>query len=342
MENFNCKSNRSKSSSFPRSVPCIEFTGDSLFSVCASLMKEVKDIELRADMSIRQLLSQLEAVGGFNASMLYEATQVLTEMISRDDCLKLLSFTGNLVATGLRGVFRELAKRKLFDVFVTTCGSLDHDLARSFKPYYCGTFFADDAELKKRGINRLGNVFVPNESYGLVIEEKMRSFLEELYAKGVRELSSYELCKELGKWIGREDSILYWCQREGIPVIVPGLTDGAVGYQLWLFSQEHRDFKLNPLKDEQLMNDLIWSAKTCGALVVGGGISKHHVIWWAQFRGGLDYAVYLTTASEYDGSLSGARTREAISWGKVKPSARHVTVEGDATIVLPLLVANLL
>jgi deoxyhypusine synthase len=305
-------------------------------------MEKVKDIRLTSGMGVSRLLEQMGSAGGFNASMLSEAAEILLQMTSHKECLKFLSFTGNLVATGLRGVLRELARRKLFDVFVTTCGALDHDLARSFKPYYRGTFFADDAELREKRIHRLGNVFVPQESYGLTIEEKMQEFLREIYEGGVREISSHELCRELGRWIGKEDSILYSCQRSGIPVIVPGLTDGAVGYQLWLFSQEHRDFRFSPLRDEQLMNDLIWQTKSCGALVVGGGISKHHVIWWAQFRGGLDYAVYLTTAGEYDGSLSGARTREAVSWGKIKPGAKHVTVEGDATITLPLLVCRLL
>ena len=75
--------------------------------------------------------------------------------------------------------------------------------------------------------------------------------------------------------------------------------------------------------------------------MIGGGISKHHVIWWNQFRNGLDYAVQVTTAPEWDGSLSGARVREAVSWGKVKPEARRVTVEGDATVLLPLLAGAL-
>jgi deoxyhypusine synthase len=47
----------------------------------------------------------------------------------------------------------------------------------------------------------------------------------------------------------------------------------------------------------------------------------------------------LTTAFEYDGSLSGAQIREAVSWGKVKPEAKKVTVYGDATIILPILLA---
>lgn len=305
-------------------------------------LQKVEDLRLTKGMSISKLIEQFGSAGGFNSKLLAEAAEILKEIYSTKGCLKFLSFPANLVSTGLRGIFRDLARRKLFDVFVTTCGALDHDLARSFKPYYHGSFFVDDARLRARKIHRLGNVFVPEGSYGLIIEEKMQEFLREIYSRGIRELCSHELCRELGRWIGREDSFLYWCQRNGIPVVVPGSTDGAVGYQLWLFSQDHRDFRLNPLGDEQLMNDLMWKAKSTGALVVGGGISKHHVIWWAQFRGGLDFAVYLTTAHESDGSLSGARTREAISWGKIKKGAKHVTVEGDATITLPLLVGALL
>jgi deoxyhypusine synthase len=56
---------------------------------------------------------------------------------------------------------------------------------------------------------------------------------------------------------------------------------------------------------------------------------------------GLDYVVYISTAVEYDGSLSGARPREAVSWGKVKPSAKSVYVYADATLVLPILLKSL-
>ena len=111
---------------------------------------------------------------------------------------------------------------------------------------------------------------------------------------------------------------------------------------IWAFWQEHKDFKVNVLKDEQYLSDVMWKAKKSGALMVGGGISKHHTIWWNQFKDGLDYAVYITTAVEWDGSLSGARLREAVSWGKVNEKARYITVEGDATVLLPLIVAPLL
>jgi deoxyhypusine synthase len=124
-------------------------------------------------------------------------------------------------------------------------------------------------------------------------------------------------------------------------VYVPGITDGAVGYQTWLFSQDH-DFKLNLLKDSGELSEIVFNAKRSGALLIGGGISKHHTLWWNQFKDGLDYAVYISTADEWDGSLSGARPREAVSWGKISEKAKTMMIEGDASLILPLMVGALI
>ena len=118
---------------------------------------------------------------------------------------------------------------------------------------------------------------------------------------------------------------------------IPAITDGAVGYQLWSFWQDHREFRIDEFRDEADLAEIVFGAKRSGALIIGGGVSKHHTLWWNQFRDGLDFAVYITTAQEYDGSLSGARLREGVSWGKVKEAAMHVTIEGDATALLPLM-----
>jgi deoxyhypusine synthase len=266
---------------------------------------------------------------------------ILEEMLKDEKSLNFLSFPACIIATGTRGIIKDMVKRKWFSTVITTCGTLDHDLARCYKDYYQGDFFMDDKELHKKGVSRIGNILVPNESYGEIIEEKMLKFLNEIYAEGKRELATYELCWEIGKRLN-ESSMLYWCWKNNIPVIVPGITDGAVGYQLWQFSQDHKDLKINILKDEQLLSDMIWEAKKSGALIIGGGISKHHVLWWNLFKHGLDYAVYVTTAVEYDGSLSGARPREAVSWGKIREKAKTVIIEADATIVLPIMFAALL
>jgi len=137
-----------------------------------------------------------------------------------------------------------------------------------------------------------------------------------------------------------ESSILYWAAKKNIPIFVPGMTDGAFGTNLLWFSQDH-DFKLNLLQDEKELSDLTFKDQKTGALILGGGISKHHTIWWNQLKGGLDYAVFITTANERDGSLSGARLKEAVSWGKIAENAKYVTVDGDITILLPFMLGAL-
>ena len=305
------------------------------------LKHPIEDYNFHEDLTTAELIKQMEKAWGFTAGKTAVGVQILEKMIKTQGCVKFLSFTGNLVATGTRGVFRELVKRRLVDVIITTCGTLDHDLARCWRNYYRGSFVMNDSKLHEEGINRLGNVLVPNDSYGAIIEQKIQTLLQELYTEGKRELSASQLTREIGIRCCNETSILYWAAKQGIPVYVPGITDGAVGYQTWLFSQDH-DFRLNLLKDSGELNNIVFDAKKTGALIVGGGISKHHTIWWNQFKDGLDYVVYISTADEWDGSLSGARPREAVSWGKISEKARRIMVEGDASVLLPLMISSLL
>jgi deoxyhypusine synthase len=303
-------------------------------------MKVVKDFKIDKGISINELSKQMLESGGFTSKKLALGIEILEKMLKEKNCLKFLSFPACIIATGTRGIIKEFVKEKWFDVIITTCGTLDHDLARCYKDYFHGSFDVDDSELHRRKINRLGNIFIPNECYGEIIEDKMIKFLKEIFSEGKKELPTYELVWEIGSRLNNKNSICYWCWKNKIPMIIPGITDGAVGYQIWQFSQDH-DFMVNVLKDEKLLSDLVWNAKISGALIVGGGISKHHTIWWNQFKGGLDYAVYISTAVEHDGSLSGAKPREAISWGKISEKAKFVSIEEDATVVLPIIFSAL-
>jgi deoxyhypusine synthase len=298
-------------------------------------MEPIKDMKITKGMSPDKMMKELLESGGFTAKKVADATDILSDMIKDKESLNFISFPADIISTGTRGIIKDMVKNNWFKVIITTCGMLDHDIARCYKPYHHGTFDADDAELLKKGINRLGNIFIPNESYGEILEDKLMEFLKEIY-KEKKDIAVHELCWEIGKRLDNEDSILYWAWKNKIPVVVPGITDGSIGYQIWQFWQDHKDF------NEQMLSDLVWNAKKSGGLLIGGGISKHHVIWWNQFKKGLDYAVYISTAVEYDGSASGARPREAVSWGKIKPKAKFTMVEADATVVLPFMYGALL
>ena len=325
-----------------------------------SFDKAVIDYDFANIGSTEGLIDQMAKAGGFTATKLATARDMLAEMLEQIETVKhdsskvlnWLSFPACLCATGTRGFFVEAVKRKMFNVISTTCGMLDHDIARAYANYYHGAFELDDVELAEAGLMRLGNVVVPNSSYGEIIEKMVMPALEDIRTERMLEsgksgadlwlgFGSTHLVWELGKRLGTPDTLIHWAAEHRIPVVIPGITDGSIGAQLFMFRQRYGDFHIDTLADEQILSDLVWEVDISNALMVGGGISKHHVIWWNQYREGLDSAVYITTAPEHDGSLSGARPREAISWGKMKPEAPHVCVEGDASLLLPLLGADL-
>ncbi len=304
------------------------------------LKNPVKDSYVNKNTTMEQLMNIFKLSGGFTSKKLFEGYEILKEEFTSDETT-FLSFPADIISTGTRGIINEIVKNRLVDVIITTNGTLDHDIARTYTDYYAGTFSFGDTALRDMNINRLGNVFVPDESYGVVIEQKLMPMIESLY-NVKKEWAPVDLIKEVGLKLNNEDSILYNAAKNNIPVFVPGITDGSFGSQLWSFYEMNHDFKINLLEDEHRLSDIVFDAKKTGALMIGGGISKHHTIWWNQFRDGLDEAVYITTAQEYDGSLSGAKLEEAITWKKVKENAKFVNIYGDATVLLPLIVAPFL
>ena len=304
------------------------------------LTDSVRDYEIQSK-SISLLLDGMANSGGFESKNLWNGINIIRTMTKDANCTRFLSFVGSIISTGARGIIKDMLKRKMFDCVITTCGALDHDIARTSTKYYSGDFRMDDNMLYKKNIHRLGNVLIPQNNYGPVIEEKVQNCLNGLYQKGSHSVSTFEITRHIGSTLD-ESSFLYWAYKNDIPVIVPGIVDGAVGSQIWFFYQKHKDFSLNILLDETKLSDLVYEANKTGAFIIGGGISKHHTLWWNQFRGGLDYAVSITTSSEWDGSLSGALVAEAISWGKVKGNAKQTTIHAEATTLLPLIYAALL
>jgi deoxyhypusine synthase len=270
---------------------------------------------------------------GFQATNVGRAIEII-ETMKKEKATVFLTFTSNLIASGLRGVITKLCKDKFIDAIITAGGSLDHDLIKSSKDYEIGKFVMDDAELHQKGVNRIGNILVSNECYEY-LEGFMMEVFQELYNKE-KIISPSEIAKKIGEKT-KGDSFLHWCSKNNIPVFCPGITDSAIGMQAHFFKQKNKDFSIDVTKDMNQLSQIALNAEKTGGIVLGGGISKHHAMGVNLLRGGFDYAVYVTTASPWDGSLSGARTNEGISWGKITEKADHVTVDADATIALPLI-----
>ena len=302
-------------------------------------MEKVKDLRWKKGISVNELVESLGKVG-FQSSEMKKAVDVIIKM-KKDGAKIYFTYTSNMVTSGLRGFFAQLIELGLVNVIVTTVGGIEEDIMKAKgEQFIIGKFKSDDVALYEKGVNRVGNLFIKNESY-LKFEDTINEMLLKLYNKKPRWPVS-EMLYELGMMIDDKNSILYQAARKKVPIFSPGITDGAFGFHLFMLQQKHPDFVIDVVKDFANILFTTTHDDKKGLISLGGSISKHHAILACLLNGGLDYAVYMTTAHSSSGSMSGASTEEAKSWGKVKDDSDVSTVIGDVTFTFPLVMMKVL
>ena len=254
-------------------------------------------------------------------------------------------FTSNLTSSGVRETLCYLAKNKMIDVFCTTAGGIEEDFIKCLAKTYIGEFALKGADLRKKGLNRIGNLLVPNDNY-CKFEDWLMPLLDVML-KEQRENDVHwtpsSFIKRLGLEINDETSVFYWCAKNDIPVYCPALTDGSIGDMLYFHSFKNPGLIIDLVKDIKNCNDeafLVKRPRKTGLIILGGGVAKHHMANANLMRNGADFAIYMSTATEHDGSDSGARPDEAVSWGKITLDAKPVKCYVDCTIGFPLLVSR--
>ncbi|XP_034233231.1 probable deoxyhypusine synthase isoform X2 [Thrips palmi] len=260
----------------------------------------------------------------------------------RSNCTIFLGYTSNMVSCGVRDTLRYLVQNKMIDAIVTTAGGVEEDLIKCLAPTYIGDFNLDGRTLREKGINRIGNLLVPNDNYCKFEDWVMPildSMLQEQKEKGTLWTPSKVIAR-LGEEINNTDSIYYWAAKNHIPVFSPALTDGSLGDMMFFHSYKNPGLVVDIVSDLKRLNSMAVKANHSGMIIIGGGVVKHHICNANLMRNGADFSVFINTASEFDGSDSGARPDEAISWGKIRKDAKPVKVYAEASLVFPLLVAQ--
>lgn len=325
---------------------------------------EVKGYDFNQGVSFHKLMESYKTTG-FQATNFGKAIDEINKMLDakkislpeevvregtalnpvgreKTNCTIFLGITSNIISSGLREIVRFLVQHNLIDCLVTTAGGIEEDIMKCLAPSYLGDFRLKDKELRTKGLNRIGNLIVPNENYCkfedwcLPVLDKMKLEQDQ---EGVNWTPS-KMIARLGKEIDNPESVLYWAYKNNIPVFSPALTDGAVGDCMYFHSFRNPGLKLDIIEDLRRMNSQAVFAAHTGMIIVGGGLIKHHICNANLMRNGADYAVYLNTAQEFDGSDAGATPSEAVSWGKIRLTAQPVKVYGEATLLFPLLVAE--
>ena len=214
---------------------------------------------------------------GFQASHFGQACEQVDAML-KNEALIFFGYTSNMVSSGCRDIIRYLCQHKLVHVLVTTAGGVEEDFIKCLAPTYVGEFTLNGQQLRANGINRIGNLLVPNDNY-CKFEDWLTPILDRLVDENTNNciLTPSKLIERLGREINNEESIYYWCAKNEIPVFCPAITDGSLGDMLYFHSYRKPGLKIDILEDLKRINSLAVHAKITGMLILGGGIIKHHI-----------------------------------------------------------------
>jgi deoxyhypusine synthase len=300
---------------------------------------EIRGYDFEKDFDFDEFMASYKSMG-IQATNLGRAIEIASEMIDEEATI-FLSCTSNMVSAGTREIIKFLVKHRFVHVLSMSAGGVEEDIIKCLKPFVSGGFDVPGRVLFEQGVGRIGNIFAPYDRY-LYFEKFMQPLFDRVYLeakKRNRPFTPSELISEMGKEINNEESIIYWAYKNKIPVFCPALVDGSLGDLFYFQKFGKKDFCIDIVEDHVKIINLALNAGKTGAIILGGGVAKHYVLNANIFREGLDYAIYITTATEHDASDSGGNQQEAMTWAKIKLNAPNVKVIAEASLVFPLLVA---
>jgi deoxyhypusine synthase len=304
-------------------------------------MKKIHQIRLRPGMTAGELAEEMRLTGVMQGGRVGKAVDIVAEMFSDPDYTTFITLSGPLVPGGLRVIIRDLIKGGYVDAVMTNGANMVHDLVEAMgRSHFIGTVNVDDEELYEQGYNRAYDIFIENDTF-VDIESYVGRLVDDIPEEKRDGIAFHEFLYELGKRITDDDSVLKAAADMNIPIFSPGFLDSMLGIPLWLYGKQKK-LVFNPLKDFDLLADMVFDAKKSGAIILGGGTPKHHTQYMHTLREGLDAAVQLSSARVEDGSLSGAPLRESITWGKLKKGQleeKTATIFGEVTSLFPLIIA---
>jgi deoxyhypusine synthase len=294
-----------------------------------------------ANTNIPEFLDSMYHVGVLGAGRIGRATKIVRRMFADPDCYTFLSMSGPMIPGGLRQVVRHLVENGLIDAIVTSGANIVHDLIEAYGgAHYKVPAGKDDFALREAGMGRIADIFVKEEDFEK-FEKGIYDFLDSLSDQKRASLSPSEFLKELGETVKDDRSILRQASLHDVPIFSPGLMDSMLGFHLYTYSTT-KSLTLDFVKDLRILGEIITEQKKTGAIMLGGGLTKHFTMGSTILRGGLDLAVQITLDRPEGGSLGGAPLVGGVSWQKMQTEANFETVIGDATVIFPLMIMGAL
>lgn len=274
---------------------------------------------------------------GFQATNLGKAIHVIQSALETPDLTLFLGLTANLMVTGIRSSVAFLVEHRVVNVLVVSGGGMESDLQRCLSASIAG-----------------GSKNIMTEFLNTLAEEQVEAKEQSLTSDDpvVWAITPSAFWSKLGHFIDsvaevppevKRSSVLVQASRNGVPIYSPNFSDGDVYEVIRTFNQA-RELNFQPrlcfdlVRDIGLLNRTAMKAKVTAAIILGGGVIKHHICNANLMRNGADFAVFINNAQEFDGSDAGARPDEAVSWGKIKLDGKSAKVYAEVTTVWPLVI----
>ena len=297
---------------------------------------KVTQIDVDSNMKILDLINQFDESGVLGAGRVARACNILADMISDEEMSVFLSLGGPLIPGGMRNIVTKMINEGHVNLIVSSGANITHDLVEAFGGSHYRHEGRDDEDLNADGIGRIADINVGSDDFTIFEREIIKIF--EKIASKKKVISIQELLYEIGLLVDDEKSFVATAARNNVPIFAPGLIDSMMGLQLWIFTQDH-DFTVSAAGDMPYLSDIVFESEKVGAVLLGGGLTKHYTLASNVIKGGLDAAIQITMDRPEAGSLGGAPLEEAKSWSKARCGSSLASVVGDVTVIFPLIYA---
>src|SRR6187399_1063130 len=309
------------------------------------LRKAVEPFTITADATAENVLERMERIS-FQGRNLATARRIWEKMLGSDVTI-FLGTAGALSAGGMRLIIAHLIEHRYIDCLVSTGANLYHDLHETRgRRHFIGAPGLDDAALAAERIDRVYDTLASEEEF-CRNDEWIAAFTLKLER---RPYTTREFLYKLGEHLWKETAhrgILTAAYRANVPIFCPAIADSSIG--MGLSQARHRDVTAGYV---DVIGDIIESANivirrpSTATIVLGGGTPKNFINqasvqaeYFDDRVGGHKFAIQIVTDVPHFGGASGSSLEEAQSWGKLSIESEKVTVHGDVTLALPMLVS---
>jgi deoxyhypusine synthase len=328
---------------------------------CLSNHIPLKPKPLGRGMTVDEVIES--SLFSFNAGTFRKACELFAQHIVKKDVRIGVSLAGALVPAGIgRSCLIPLIKAGFIDWIVSTGANLYHDLHYALGyDFREGRSVVDDEKLRENGIIRIYDIFLDYDAL-LDTDNFVRETLSRKRNSLPNPCTSADIHALLGKEIIKrkpelkDESLLAVAYEAGVPVHTSSPADSSIGMNIAALALEGKSIPVDTHKDINEVTSYVYDIKKKGGksavLLLGGGSPKNFVLQTEPHiqevlglpEAGHDFFIQFTDARPDTGGLSGATPSEAVSWGKIDPTAlsRTIVSYGDCSFMLPFFVSYVL